>query len=152
MTTATSLTLYRALLMENDFFNRNILPYIKRAASVCLSLPASEGFHDAKTGGLFRHSLCTAFENVNRYFNHYDTNDALEKRNLKCALFLVSLYHDITKIITDYSIYNQNNVFFNPQLESLHHFCLRTKATELIVYFIDVRTGLKAEDPTAKQQ
>lgn len=46
--------LYRTLLMEDDFFNRNILPYIKRATSVCLSLPASESFHDAKPGGLFR--------------------------------------------------------------------------------------------------
>lgn len=127
--------LYRSLLMENAFFNNNILPYIKRAASICLTLPASEGFHDAQPGGLFRHLLCTAFESINRYFDHYDINDSLRKRNLKCTLFLAGLYHDIAKVVTDFSIYNNKNDHFNPHIESLHHFCLRTKATELIVFF-----------------
>lgn len=133
--------LYRALLMEDDFFKDNILPYIKRAASICLNLPASEGHHDAKPGGLFRHLLCVAFESINLYFDHNDVNDSLKKRNLKCTLFLAGLCHDIAKVITDFSIYNNNNDHFNPYLETLHHFCLRTNALELIVFFNSGRRG-----------
>ena len=132
--------IYQGLFINQTFFENMIMPYIRRATAMCLNLPASEGMHDGKPGGLLRHSLATAFESINlceKHFPNAKTPD--EIRSLKCTAFLLGLNHDLGKIFTDFTITSDSNEIFNPYLESLHHFVLRTATLNLSLNFVKSR-------------
>ena len=133
-------TIYRQMITNDEFFFSTVMPYINRAAVMCLTLPASEGSHDSLPGGLFRHSLCTALECIRIELNRTKETDSLKQRNLKCAAFLTGLNHDLAKIFTDYTIY-ANDLKFDPYIESLEHFRIRTNTEQLIIEFNPARKG-----------
>ena len=132
--------IYKSMASGDNFFKENILPYIHRAAAMCLSLPASEGSHDALPGGLLRHLLCTALESIHLTLRNSGETDFFKQRSIKCAAFLAGINHDLAKIFTDFSIYAEG-FEFNPYLESFAYFCKRVKAREYTLRFISPRKG-----------
>ena len=132
--------IYKSIASGDKFFYENILPYIHRTAAMCLTLPASEGSHDALPGGLFRHLLCTALESINLTLRNSGETDFFKQRSIKCAAFLAGLNHDLAKIFTDFSI-RVEGLEFNPYLESFAHFCKRVRANKYTLEFISPRRG-----------
>ena len=132
--------IYKSMASGDSFFKENILPYIHRAAAMCLTLPASEGSHDALPGGLLRHLLCTALESINLTLRNSGETDFFKQRSIKSAAFLAGINHDLAKIFTDFSIYAEG-FEFNPYLESFAYFCKRVKARECTLRFISPRKG-----------
>ena len=132
--------IYKSMASGDRFFSENILPYIHRAAAMCLTLPASEGSHDALPGGLLRHLLCTALESINLTLRNSGETDFFKQRSIKCAAFLAGINHDLAKIFTDFSIYAEG-AEFNPYLESFARFCKRVGAKEYTLKFISPRKG-----------
>lgn len=129
-------TLYRQLIL-------NLADYVGQ-------LPASESHHHNWPGGLLKHSLEVALVSF-KYSKSWDLppislNDyeARRRPRWQYAAFVIGLFHDVGKAITDMTIVcedaNGNTYRWNPMLKSLVEFCAEKK---IVRYFVDMNDSSK---------
>ena len=134
-----ALDLDRLLLLSayyKEDFERVFMPMIRRFIQKVGILPASELNHDANAGGLIRHSLnvaCNALKFLKAEGICKDEN-ALYSYN--AAVILLSLVHDLGKIITDYQILSPDEKYvFDGVSDNLQNFCARHNLEYLALRF-----------------
>ncbi|EGQ9744871.1 hypothetical protein FWP33_20445 [Vibrio parahaemolyticus] len=129
-------TLYRQLIL-------NLADYVGQ-------LPASESHHHNWPGGLLKHSLEVALVSF-KYSKSWDLppislNDyeARRRPRWQYAAFVIGLFHDVGKAITDMTIVcedvNGNTYRWNPMLKSLSEFCVEKR---IVRYFVDMNDSSK---------
>ena len=99
-----------AVSMDIEDKNRYLLPVIQNLAAFVHLLPASQSHHHNGRGGLFRHSLETAFYAVNIAKNRLldvNANPADTYHNQSrwfLAIAIAGLMHDVGKCLTDMTV------------------------------------------------
>lgn len=131
---------------DSSLFTSYYLPAIRRFASFCHLLPASQTHHHRGAGGLFRHSLEVALFSMqlaDKRVIDSTGKTAIQKREIEprwqLSVFLAGLNHDSGKPVTDYVISNESrSTICNPLSENLYDWA---KSNHVSGYFIDWNDG-----------
>ena len=115
-----------AVTMDIEDKDRYLLPVIKNVAAFVHLLPASQSHHHNGRGGLFRHSLETAFYAVNIAKNRLldvNANPSDTYHNQSrwfLAIAIAGLMHDLGKCLTDMTVSSPSTInVWLPTIETL---------------------------------
>ena len=133
----------RLLLLSGfckDDFDEAVKPVIQRFIRKVGVVPASELHHDADSGGLIRHSLnvaCQALKMAKELMLFEELSSSLA---IKAALIVLSLAHDLGKILTDFEVYSLDRLHkWQSGSEDLDDFCRRHALSYISLHFISGR-------------
>ena len=131
------------LQVDNDYFDSKVLPIVARFTDYVSIVPASEGNHDIRAGGLVHHSLLCCLEAQSTV----GFKDAFVNcREFRLLLFARALLHDIGKLQTDLKICSPNGKHYLPEKEPLAAFIARTGSAYLLLTFRQCRYGEHDKD------
>lgn len=129
----------RLLLLSGfykDDFDAVVRPVIQRFIRKVGVVPASEMHHDADAGGLIRHSLnvaCQALKTAKELMIFKELPSSL---GIKASLIVLSLAHDLGKILTDFEVYSLDRQHkWQSGSEDLDAFCRRHAPSYISLHF-----------------
>ncbi|MBP5243408.1 MAG: TraI domain-containing protein [Succinivibrio sp.] len=141
-------SLHERTLLDERLYRRFIKPLITTLVKTVFNAPASHVLHDSDCGGLFTHSLLTAvliLDSV-RKFGCYDEIMAEDYERLEVFFLVLSLMHDVGKIVSDYKIMTPGGrfVFKTDDIlnDNLMDFAIEHKATYLRYFFYQSRSKI----------
>lgn len=134
---------FAAAGLSNEQLNELLLPAIRELARTVHLIPASGGYHHKDCGGLFVHSLETAWAAGQKckgnYFsiNPTDPNISETQRKMQLAVILAGLCHDAGKALSDITVRTEagNGERFSPHSEKLYDWMVAKKLTRYFVYW-----------------
>ncbi len=101
--------LQKLSFLSKDTIDLYVMPLIQSFSEIVSTLPASERHHNCGIYGLFRHSLFVAIEAILFIHKEFYKEDAKHKEELILLSIVLSLCHDLGKLLTDFKIYDCHN-------------------------------------------
>lgn len=135
--------------LTNEQFDLEILPAIKHTAAYYHLLPSSQYYHHAMPGGAFHHALETGllvaksiegnYEQFNQQFRIAPSERHSHQRELQKVGFLLGLWHDVGKPISDLCVI-ANQKQWLPNQQTLSEFLISNNASSYNIRWLSNTT------------